>query len=362
MAAQVGTAPIVAGGFHSVSLVGPLANALVLPLLPLAILLGFSVGVFSAVAYIGPFLANIAFALTHTVVVVARVLDFSHSAWATATPGTFDSIVYYAVLGALMWWLLRRVSWAPVGHWSGRSREIGVALLLAASIVTVSNVRAASGDRLTFLGDGSAFLLQSGGHVALIGGSSRPLAFLSALGTVLPMSVRTIDLIVVTDPGSASIPGLAGLLEHYRVGEVLEIGAEYPTQSYARWRQLLATAKIPQYALSAGASGRIGSVTLHAIAPAGGCPVPARCAGVLEVRGPHRSVLLTGVADAAEQEEVVFGSPSLRVSTLVSGVPGPPASDLVAAVKPRSVWCVTPHIHPGSCLQLLPGHSVSWQL
>src|SRR5439155_16731306 len=41
LAAQLGTLPVVILGFHVVSLTGPIANALVLPLLPLLIALGF---------------------------------------------------------------------------------------------------------------------------------------------------------------------------------------------------------------------------------------------------------------------------------------------------------------------------------
>jgi competence protein ComEC len=363
LAAQVGTIPIVAGGFHSISLVGPIANALVLPLLPLTILLGFLLGLCANITVLAAPLAAMAYAITHAIVWLSLLLAGSPVALTVSSPTEAVAFVYYAALGGIAWFLLRRAGWAPVGQWGSRLREVMLALLLVASVATGSEAQATTPDHLTFLGTGTSLLLQSGGQTAVVDGSPRPLAFLSALGNELGMRVRTIDLVVVTDPRSSNVAGLLSLLDHYGVRAVMDVGAEYPSRTYADWRLALQSRHVRVYALRTGAMTRIGRVTLRALAPDGACYAPPNCAGMLRLIGAHQTFLWATHAGTQEQEDVVFRHSSLHAGTLFVGDGSRSSPDFLHAVRARSVWCAAPSNVPRSvCTPLAQGHTHNWPL
>jgi beta-lactamase superfamily II metal-dependent hydrolase len=174
-----------------------------------------------------------------------------------------------------------------------------------------------SGTRLYWLGSGHAFLLRTGGTTALIDGSSKPFQLLERLGQVLPFNTRTIDLVVVTDPRASNVSGVEAVLAHYQVSEVLDVGAEYASTTYARWRADLRSRGVPVYALRTGASARIGSVLMTSLGPDALYSNPADCIGLVRLAGPHRTVLLVGSASPREQLEAVFRPIHLHADTLV---------------------------------------------
>jgi competence protein ComEC len=363
LAAQLGTIPIVAGGFHSISLVGPVANALVLPLLPLTIVLGFLLGLFSNLTVLAAPLAATAYATTHSIVWLSHLLAGSSAALPVSSPTGIVTLAYYSALGGVAWFLLRRAGWAPIGHWSSRVREVALALLLVSSVATASQAQVTTPDRLTYLGSGTSLVLQSGGRTAVIDGSPRPLAFLSALGDELDMRVRSIDLVVVTDPRSSAVAALLSLLDHYRVKAVMDVGSEYPSRTYADWRLALRSRHIPVYALRTGATMRIGRVTLAALGPDALCNAPPNCAGMLRLTSVHHSFLLAAHAEQQEQENAVFRPVSLRSTTLILGAASRSSADFLQAVHARTVWCAAPTTPSRStCTALTQGQTQNWSL
>lgn len=363
LAAQLGTVPIVAGGFHSLSVIGPVANALVLPLLPLSIVLGFLVGLLSNAVVLGAPLSATAYVTAHTIIWLSRLLAGGVSALHVSTPTGTVTFAYYSVLGATAWFLLRRVGWAPLGQWSSHVREVTFALLLVASGATVSQASATNSDRLTYLGSGSSFLLESSGSTALIDGSPRPLALLSALGDSLGANERTIDLVIVTDPRSSNVTALLALLDHYQIKDVLDVGAQYPSRTYADWRFALRMRHVPAYGLQTGATARVGRVTVRALGPDSVCPSPPSCAGLLRVSDSHHSFLLATHAGEQEQQDLVFHSALLRASTLLLGDVSHASTDFVRAVHAEAVWCTGKVALPRViCQPLGQGQSHRWPL
>jgi len=363
VAAQIGTLPIVAVGFHMVSFVGPIANALVLPLLPVLIVLGFILGACSGIAALAALVGSFAYALLHDVI--------SLSAWLTSFPGALPSPVvspvfaalYYIALAFLALEALRRVHWAPLGEWASRSRELSLVLVLGASTLTAALVPMAHQDgRLYWLGSGDAILLRSGGMTVLVDGSSKPFTLLERLGAVLPYQVRTIDLVVVTDPRAANIAGLQAVLDHYEVSEVLDGGAEYPSTTYAQWREELRQRDIPVYALRAGISVQLGDVGLSALGPDGLYPNPKDCIGMLRLSIHHRTVLLAGAASPREQLEAVFRPVQLRADVLVLGGKGQYVPAFLRAVRPDTVLTVGGRVQNMHTLQLPADRPFSAQL
>jgi beta-lactamase superfamily II metal-dependent hydrolase len=177
------------------------------------------------------------------------------------------------------------------------------------------------------------------------------------------MGVRSIDLVVVTDPRASNVAGLLSLLEHYRLKAVLDVGAQYPARTYADWRQALETRHIPVYALRTGATARVGRVALTALAPDASCYAPSNCAGILRLSAEHRSILVATHAGKSEQENAVFGRPSLHAINLFLGDVANASPDFIRAAHAGHVWCATPRLpeHAG-CTALMPGKSASWPM
>lgn len=339
VAAQLGTLPIVAVGFHLVSVTGPIANALVLPLLPILIALGFLLGACSGAAALAAPLGALTYGLLHAMIAVAT--------WLSRLPGVIPTQVvspefaagYYCLLAAIALLVLRRVEWAPVAEWTSRSREFSLALIMGASILTASSVRAGEegGTRLYWLGSGDAILLRSHGMTALIDGSPHPFTLLERLDSVLPYSVRTIDLVVVTDPRPNNVVSLEAVLQHYAVSEVLDVGAQYPSTTYAAWRAELRRRRISVYALRAGVSSQVGDARVEAIGPDGLHSNPQDGAGMLRVSAHGHTALLAGNASEREQTEAVFRPVTLRADALVLGGNGRYAPAFLQAVQPKTV-------------------------
>ncbi len=97
--AQVSTLPIIIYNFGSVSLVSPITNLLVLPMIPLLTVLGFLVSVVGAVSSILGFVLSLPcwFLLLYLV----KILDIFSQPWASKTIPNFSWIwlaVYYLIL------------------------------------------------------------------------------------------------------------------------------------------------------------------------------------------------------------------------------------------------------------------------
>lgn len=317
--AQVSTLPIVAIGFRVLSPTGPIANALVLPLLPALIVLGFALGGLSTFPLIAAPLASVSYALLAAIVWLSKML--ASLVGAIAVPGSPPALTatYYAVLGTVAWYLLRRAGWAPPGRMPGHAREFGVAVMVGISGLTLSLHQASnSGNHLTSLGGGEAVLVQSHGRAALIDGSPRPFRLLEALGQALPVTTHAIDLVIVTDGRASNVAGLLEVLRHYRFGEVLDVGVQYPSTTYARWRAALRAERVPIYGLRTGATVELGDVRISAVAPDALYSKPTDSAGMLRILGPQHTVLYAGAASRRELVEALFRPVRLRADHLVT--------------------------------------------
>jgi beta-lactamase superfamily II metal-dependent hydrolase len=172
-------------------------------------------------------------------------------------------------------------------------------------------------DRLDWLGSGESILLQSRGMTALIDGSPQPFVLLERLGRVLPANTHSIDLVIVTDPRAGNTTGLEAVLQHYTVQEVLDVGAEYPSATYARWRADLRNEHIPAYALRTGATTVIGAASISVLGPDALYANPQDCMGLLRITMNGRTYLLADAASQREQLETVFRPIHLSSDVLV---------------------------------------------
>jgi competence protein ComEC len=219
-------------------------------------------------------------------------------------------------------------------------------------VATFSVVRADAGSapRLTWLGSGHALVARADERVVLIGGSKRPYELLERIAGALPYGRRTIDLVVVTDPRDTV--ALTEVLRHYRVLEVLDVGAEYPTRLYASWRAELRRRRIPVYALRAGASVELGSEQLTVLAPSELYPAVKDCAGILRLDTAHGRYLITGDVSLDEQEETVARGVDLRADTLIATGRDALDTRFMSRVRPRVAFASESRIVGASPLPL----------
>ncbi|MGH7922120.1 MAG: ComEC/Rec2 family competence protein, partial [Candidatus Dormibacteraceae bacterium] len=241
IAAQIGTAPLLASGFGLLSPVSPLANAVMLPILPVAIGGGLLLAPLSLLPPVGhllalPLAAIVQF-LTQSASLLARLPG---AAVSTSGAGSSTGAAYYlALAGAL-----------TATHTAGRRRRaaIAVAILGPLAITGVEvGLWSHPGPSATVLavGNGQAVLLRGPSGLVLIDGGPQPATLQADLGQHLAPWERHLTALVIIGGGSGHVGGL----EHLP----LSVGAVYAPAGGA-WEPPVATA--------AGEGARLS--TLHA--------------------------------------------------------------------------------------------------
>ncbi len=266
IAAQISTLPIVAIAFGIVSLIAPLTNMVLVPLLPVFVGVGALIGFGGLIA--APIGTAIGFGawpvlrLADLVVEGGAALPFA-ALTTSGIPG-WVTPVWVAGIGAIpAVWRQRPVALRtlPGGvplPWQMRAGFVG---MLAVVLLTCGAGSVALAPmplvRVTFLDTGAGgpatlVQLRNGPVILLDGGASGP-ALTQALATALPFWQRRIDLVVVTDVRDGHIAGLLGLLGAYQIGQVVDPGALHPTRTYAAWYADLVARGTPPAHLRTGA-------------------------------------------------------------------------------------------------------------
>ncbi len=280
LAAQIGTFPLTAINFGLFSLIAPLANMILVPLLPLFLLLG---GVAATVSALAPVAAGAAGAIIWPVARLADlVIEFlAAPSWAALSIGGLPGwlVPVWAILlgGAPMLWGAATVP--PPDH--ERSHRLPAILSAAIALCLVLALFSATAlayvatptptVRVTFLNvgpSGPATVIQtSDGHVALVDGGADGTALLLALAQVLPFWQRTIDLVIVSDPRPGHLDGLPAVLTAFHVRQVVDGGNLHPARDYAAWYASLQAAHVPLTRLWQGATIALGQVRFVILAP-----------------------------------------------------------------------------------------------
>jgi competence protein ComEC len=259
-AAQAATLPLVLFHFGTLSLVSPLANLLIGPLVAPAMLLTGVAFVCGLLIGIGiPALLFAPFALVGGAVIGAMI------AIAHACAGLpFASLVLAAPLNVLLataccvllFLSLRRRASPPAKAASGitkrepatrRRSRTGLALgAAAATCLLVFGAVGARPDgrlRMTVLdvGQGDSILLEGpNGGRALVDTGPDPDRLVALLDARIPAWDRRLDLVVLTHPHEDHVAGVAAVLDRYRVREIVEPGMVGPGPGDAAYRRRLA--------------------------------------------------------------------------------------------------------------------------
>jgi competence protein ComEC len=275
LAAQVGTLPLTAAGFHVLSPVAPLANALVLPLLPVMVGAGLLLAPLAAIPDAGrvaavPLVGLLAYleqvATVLAAIPAAAIPIPSFPAWLTAA--------YYSGLAGGV---------AALRSDGGRRlAAIGLAVLLPAAIAAAEVVawRAQPPSAVVLdVGEGQAVLLTGPAGRVLIDGGPSPARLDAALGEQLAPWEGRLAGLVITSPALAHSGGLAGF--DRPVDELVLPGVDLAGTT---WRSVAAAeagrgARVIR--AGAGASFRLAGLEFQVLAPEPG--VPAGQAGAADL-------------------------------------------------------------------------------
>jgi len=206
-AAQVGTLPMMATDFHILSPVAPIANAIVLPILPAIVAAGLVLGplsLFPEVARIAAIpLAGLLGYLEQVSYLLARV---PAAAFPVVTFPPWAGLAYYASLGAVM----------AAGHVDKRRRALALGAAVAAPALIAATALAMWANAppqvsVLAVGNGQAVLFRSPQGVILVDAGSSPTRLKDELGQILPPWQTTLDLVAITAPGLGHVGGFAGL-------------------------------------------------------------------------------------------------------------------------------------------------------
>jgi competence protein ComEC len=291
-----GTLPLVMTYFNQISLIGLLANFIIIPLvgfgvIPCGLLALFVYPISSQLAFVGVKICI--FVLDMAMVVITHLADLPFAALKTFTPSVLEVLCYY-LLG---WALLRRLRssttasevnsfplhqsdgspFAGSGRYprgmaelsrllirltvAGRQLSaklagkqsaivgLGVILVLVADAGYWVSQRYWNADlRVTYLdvGQGNAALLEMpGGATALIdgGGFSDNISFDMGARVLAPFLLRkkilTVDTLILTHPNSDHLNGLIYIAEHFNVKSIWTNGETRTTSGFQAFHDII---------------------------------------------------------------------------------------------------------------------------
>ncbi len=284
LAATAFTMPIIAINFHQVSLAAPFANLFAVPAF---VAVAATSGLAAIAGLLLPgdaaFLSWLAWpAAAYLIAVVRLFADLPIASVELRGVHVEHAVAYYSLLGAAIWWLIRRpvqrVEPAPPAATPRIPRllpagALALLLVLASGLLWLA-ASAPDGGRLTVtfldVGQGESILIEGPeGHRILVDGGPSGEAITAALGRQLPFYDRRLDLVLLTHPQLDHMGGLPAVVEEYSVARVLSSPIEVDTAAYRAWSQAVSDNGIPELAVRRGQTIDLGDGAHLAVLSAG---------------------------------------------------------------------------------------------
>ena len=358
LAAQILVVPMVAYHFKRLSLVSPLANALVVPVQPPVMVLGSLAAALALLPPLEPLAQVVAWVpwlcLAYCNAVVEWLAGWRLASIAVGSPGLGWLLLGTAVLslGAAGLWLIDsrrrqrlRDLLRPAAPWPGYA---ALSLAGAGAILAWLAVAQLPDGRLhvAFLdvGQGDAILITTPmGQQVLVDGGPSPAALTSALGDEMAFWDRSLDLVIMTHADADHLTGLVEVLHRFQVGAWLGNGLDSQDDLYVEFQgqQQGAPGSVRQ-AIAAGYRLDLGQgITLEVLnPPPGGMPAGDDNANsvVLRLVWGQASFLLTGDIETEVEEQLLRSGRPLAAQVLKvahHGSGGSTGAEFLAAVEPR---------------------------
>lgn len=346
LAAQVGTAPLIAYHFNQFSPISLVSNLVVLPLLNLALAIGMLTGI---TGWCLPLLAT-AFNGSNYLVLelaIALVECFARLPFASvqmSRPG----------MVSLGFWVLLSLCLAFAHHRLARKAALFLALLWGNCAVWTPLLRSPALE-VFFLdvGQGDAALVRlPDGRSLLIDGGERSPDFDQGERVILPvlrhLGIDRLEAVVASHPHNDHIGGLIAVLEGMEVEHYLDSGQYCDTWTAQRLQELVREKGIHYHCLAAGDSiaglGGAGGLVLHpgtGFVSQGEEPVSGFNNGSVVLKLSYGEVDLLFAGDAEQEAEASLLRWGGRLRCEVLKVPhhGSPTSSepaFVGAVQPQA--------------------------
>ncbi len=266
LAAQVGTLPLTAAGFHVLSPVAPLANALVLPLLPAMVGAGLLLAPFAAFPELGAALAiPLAALLAYLEQVAMALAAIPAAAIPVATFPAWLGAGYYSGLAGL----LVALRTAGARRLLALALAAGVPLAIAGGEVAAWSAHPPAAVLLD-VGEGQAVLLTGPTGRVLIDGGPSPARLAAALGEQLPPWDSHLAALVITSPALSHVGGLSGF-----TGTADQVLLPAADLAGSGWRSIAAAAAGRGAAIVQVGAGRrltLAGMSVQVLAPEPGAP------------------------------------------------------------------------------------------
>jgi competence protein ComEC len=285
LASQLTTLPVILLNFERLSLVAPLANVLVVPLVPLVMLmsgLAALVGAFDGLLHLPVVGGLLGWAIGGGTWLYLRAMILAGQAAAALPFASVDlgapgwmAVVWYPGLALL----LRRLGTSRGDGSEPRTEQIvtvrwlrpvpmALATLCVLGIITLAS-RPDGRLHLTILdiGQGDAILVQApSGATMVIDGGPDPELAMRRLGEELPFWHRRIDVVLLTHPHEDHVAGLMAVLDRFEIGLILDSGRPHDTPTYPRFLDAAAAEPGARFGLPrAGDRYRLDPATLLSV-------------------------------------------------------------------------------------------------
>ena len=397
LAAQAATLPVILLEFGRLSLVSPVVNLAVVPLVAPAMAAGTLALVAGLIAGVGlPAIATLgglpAWVLLGAIVGGVRIGAGLPLASVTLEPpldlgaalASAIVIVGVATRGPqLAAWIrqqldggsARRASPAasatvarPRHGATGphRATRWGAAALagatLALAIAVVERPPGVTTVTVLDVGQGDGILVESAdGQRLLVDGGPDPTGLVRTLDERLPPWDRRIDILVLTHPHEDHVAGLAMLLDRYRVRRVYEPGMIGPGPGYRAWTEALARLAIAHGTLSTGDRFELADIAFRVLWPDpgrvplhpadGGTAINNVSIVLLGTVGAHRFLLAGDMEQEVDPELLARGLPRVDLLKVAHhGSRTASTEPFLEAVHPRvaivSAGLGNPYGHP----------------
>ena len=256
LAAQLTTLPVILVNFERLSLVAPVANVLVVPFVPVAMLFSALAAVAGlvdsglSVPIVGPAMTWLAggaawLCLRLIVELGSAVASVPLAAVDVRVPAPF-AVAWLPMLGLVAWAVgpsdapLETRPPRPPG-WLARAagrvvRPVPIAACLVAVLLVITIASQPDGRlHVTVLdiGQGDAILVEAPrGATMLVDGGPDPELTLRRLGANLPFFARRIDVMVASHPHQDHVAGLVEVFERFGVRTLLHAGIPFENQAF----------------------------------------------------------------------------------------------------------------------------------
>ena len=234
--AQILTLPLIMVTFGELSLISLIANAVILPAQPGVMLWG---GIATLVGLIFPqlgvILGWIAWLFLSYTIYWVELLAQVPFASVTVDVGIAQTVLIYAVIGALFWLLSqpkkkRQDVFKRVQTHGFQRGMVGTAVLATLVVFNWGTSQPDGRLHIYFLnvGQGDATLVVTpSGRTILVDGGFYPSILNAELGDHLPFWQKRIDLMVATHPDADHVSGLVEVFERYQVEQLMTDGSDY---------------------------------------------------------------------------------------------------------------------------------------